>query len=68
MDTRQINDALDRIFHEEDARIVFWNDPEKEFQNVLWLLDLAGVEKIELSRPSRFAATRRRIVRMCSGV
>jgi len=35
MDTQQINDALDRIFHEEDTRIVFWKDPEREFQNVL---------------------------------
>ncbi len=25
----KINDALDRNFHEEEARIVFWNDPEK---------------------------------------
>ena len=35
MVTKQINDVLDRIFHEEDARIAFWNDPEREFLNVL---------------------------------
>lgn len=30
-DERQINDALGRIFKEEGVRIVFWNDPNKEF-------------------------------------
>ena len=35
MDTKQIDDALDRVFNEEDARIVFWNDPEREFPNTL---------------------------------
>lgn len=30
-DERQINDALGRIFKEEGSRIVFWNDPDKEF-------------------------------------
>jgi len=28
-DLDKFNDALDRIFHEEEARIVFWNDPQK---------------------------------------
>lgn len=48
MDMHQINDALDRIFHEEGARIVFWNDPEREFQNVVPFLMLDGVKTIRL--------------------
>jgi uncharacterized protein (TIGR02687 family) len=35
MEERQINDALDRVFKEEGARIVFWNDPEQEFLNFM---------------------------------
>ena len=31
MDVKQINDALERVFNEEQARIVFWNDPDQEF-------------------------------------
>ncbi len=30
-DLSQVTTALDRIFHEEGNRIVFWNDPEREF-------------------------------------
>ena len=50
MDTKQINDALDRIFHQEDARIVFWNDPEREFLNVLPFLLLDGVTTLRLDQ------------------
>ena len=48
MDTKQINDALDRIFHEESQRIVFWNDPEREFHNALPFLMLEGVNIVRL--------------------
>jgi hypothetical protein len=48
MDMHQINDALDRIFHEEGARIVFWNDPDREFQNVIPFLDARRVKTIRL--------------------
>lgn len=48
MDIKQVNDALDRIFHQEDARIVFWNDPEQEFLNVLPFLLLDGVTTLRL--------------------
>jgi uncharacterized protein (TIGR02687 family) len=30
-DERQLTDALSRVFVEEGARIVFWNDPDQEF-------------------------------------
>lgn len=49
MDTRQIQDTLDHIYKEEDARIVFWNDPDKEFQTVLPSLNLDGVNIIQLN-------------------
>ena len=31
MDTKQLNDALSRLFVDEEARIVFWHDPDREF-------------------------------------
>jgi len=30
-DLNQVTNALDHIFQEEGCRIVFWNDPEREF-------------------------------------
>lgn len=50
MDTKQINDALDRLFREEETRIVFWNDPDKEFQNVLPSILLDGVTTLRLDQ------------------
>ena len=48
MDTQQINNALDRIFNEEGQRVVFWNDPDKEFQNILPFLLLDSVNLVRL--------------------
>jgi hypothetical protein len=42
-DLQQIRTALDRLFQEEDQRIIFWNDPYQEFLTTLPLLDLDGV-------------------------
>ncbi len=42
-DLDQITTALERLFHEEGHRIVFWNDPDREFQTTLRLLDIDGV-------------------------
>ena len=47
-DIKQINDALDRVFNEEKQRIVFWNDPECEFKNVLPYLLLNNVNVLRL--------------------
>lgn len=47
-DIKQINDALDRVFNEDKQRIVFWNDPEREFQNVLPFLLLENVKVLRL--------------------
>jgi uncharacterized protein (TIGR02687 family) len=49
-DLDKISDALDRIFHEEEARIVFWNDPEREFLMTEPLLELDGVTKLRLDQ------------------
>ena len=47
-DLNQIQTALARLFHEEGQRIVFWNDPEHEFQNTLPFLMLEGVTVLRL--------------------
>ena len=47
-DLSQIHTALERIFHEEEQRIVFWNDPNQEFQNSLAYIRLDGVTTIRL--------------------
>jgi len=50
MDSNRINDILERIFNEESARIVFWNDPDREFLAVLPFLYLEGVSTIRLDQ------------------
>src|SRR5271157_3397877 len=50
MDSNRINDILERIFNEESARIVFWNDPDREFLAVLPFLFLDGVSTIRLDQ------------------
>ena len=47
-DLNQINTALERLFLEEGQRIVFWNDPEREFQNTLPYVLLEGVTTLRL--------------------
>ena len=46
-DQKQIEAALERLFQEE-GRIVFWNDPEREFQNTVPFLKLDGVTTLRL--------------------
>lgn len=48
MDTRQINDTLNNIFNEEGNRLVFWNDPDREFVSVLPNLEIDGVNILRL--------------------
>lgn len=50
MDTKQLNEALSKIYGEEDARIVFWNDPQQEFARVVESLDLDGVHVVRLDQ------------------
>ena len=47
-DLNQINAALDRLFYEEGQRIVFWNDPDQEFQSTLPFVMLEGVTTLRL--------------------
>jgi len=47
-DLNQIHTALERLFNEEGQRIVFWNDPEREFQNTLPFIMLDGVTTLRL--------------------
>src|SRR5262249_62032423 len=46
-DLNQIHAALQRLFN-EGHRIVFWNDPDREFQNTLLFLVLDGVTVLRL--------------------
>lgn len=48
MDAKQIHDALDRVFNAEGARVVFWNDPEKEFESTLSSIGLDDVKILRL--------------------
>ena len=48
MDADKITAGLNRLFQTEGHRIVFWNDPEREFQNVLSFLSLDGVTVLRL--------------------
>ena len=51
MDNTQIEKALNRLFIEENHRIVFWNDPDQEFAITLSLLELPeGVNLIRLDQ------------------
>ena len=47
-DLNQIHTALERLFNEEGQRIVFWNDPDQEFQNTLPFLKLDDVTTLRL--------------------
>jgi uncharacterized protein (TIGR02687 family) len=47
-DLNQISTALERLFNEEGQRIVFWNDPDKEFGSILPLIMIEGVTTLRL--------------------
>ncbi len=49
-DLNQINTALERLFNEEGQRIVFWNDPDQEFQNTLPFIMLDNVTTLRLDK------------------
>ena len=44
----QIHTALERLFNKEGQRIVFWNDPDREFQMILSMLGIDGVTTLRL--------------------
>jgi uncharacterized protein (TIGR02687 family) len=47
-DLNQISAALERLFNEEGQRIVFWNDPDQEFQSILPFIKVEGVTTLRL--------------------
>jgi len=49
-DFKQIHAALYRVFHEEDQRIVFWNDPDQEFLDALPSIIVDGVTPVRLDQ------------------
>ena len=48
MDTKQVNDALEKLFREE--RIVFWNDPDREFVGYLTGSLFSPIEGVNVIR------------------
>lgn len=50
MDTKQLNEALNKIFVEDDERIVFWNDPQQEFDRVVENLGLDSINIVRLNQ------------------
>ena len=56
-DNTQIENALARLFEEEQQRIVFWNDPEREFVHTLPFVYLPeGVHILKLDEVGTFEA------------
>lgn len=58
-DLNQIHTALERLFNEQGQRIVFWNDPAREFQNTLPFLLLDGVTTLRLDEVGALEAKHR---------
>jgi hypothetical protein len=48
VDTKRIRDALGEQFGAQGHRIVFWHDPDREFEEVLGELGLDGVSLLRL--------------------
>ena len=48
MDVVQITDALGQVFNDEQVRVVFWNDPDGEFVELLPDIALEGVKVLKL--------------------
>lgn len=54
MDTKQVNDALDKLFQQE--RIVFWNDPDREFVGYLTGSLFSPIEDVNVIRLDQIGA------------
>lgn len=52
MDTSQVTKALQKFYQHESSRVVFWNDPDHEFEELLGELSLEGVEIVRLDNES----------------
>jgi uncharacterized protein (TIGR02687 family) len=47
-DLNQVTTALERLFDVEGQRVVFWNDPDREFMNTVPFISLDGVTTLRL--------------------
>lgn len=56
MDLSQIEDSLRSLFQQEQTRIVFWNDPQGEFEDAVAHLRLDGVQVLRLDHTGGLAA------------
>lgn len=54
MDVARISESLRRMYEEDGYRIVFWHDPEGEFEGVLGELGLDGVTVLRLDEEGGF--------------
>lgn len=48
MDAQPIEQGLRRLFQDEGHRLVFWNDPDREFEEILANLNLEAVTLLRL--------------------
>lgn len=49
MDIKQIKDSLNKIFKEENKRIIFWYDAEREFEQTIPFLEMDDVNILRLN-------------------
>ncbi len=52
----QVSSSLNRLFHEQGKRIVFWNDPQREFEDTLAALAVPDITVLRLDREGALAA------------
>ena len=55
MEISQVNTALNRLFHEQGRRIVFWNDPQREFEDTLTALAVPDIRVVRLDQEGALA-------------
>lgn len=56
IDLRQVSAALHRLFNDEGHRIVFWNDPDREFEEALPTISVDGVSILRLDQVGALSA------------
>lgn len=55
MDKTQIDTVLNRLFHEQGKRIVFWNDAQREFEDTLAALAVPDIKVLRLDQEGALA-------------
>ncbi len=59
MTSNQITTALAKLYEENKHRIVFWDDPAREFVDFVAKLEIAGVRLVHLARESALEIKKR---------